>query len=354
MAPHDHVQNAFDFPVPQELVFAEDSYATSHATLSTGQSLPTSSVPSLAWGNSEFFDFSDTLSSPTSGPQPLPFEPPALALQPEQGIGNTERWTHYTNFDYNPSAVVKMQVPSTDKDIEDAVQLYGRRMIANGQDPITDNDRMTMAANAFGIDVATFVMATCKAFYRPSGNTAQRRPAGEDKAACKQAIAQAYVDEARRRGCNQEPPRPSSGGKYRCIWPKCNFTHKRTDEWKRHILAHRPYEVFVCDRCLDSSTMSDRGRGKPFTNFRHDKCIEHLQKRHGISIATHNSAIAEVSRVPFPNNFEPRCTYAYPGTGEACQHRGASAQDMLVHWAAHFKAESGGAIQSMYRLLVVP
>lgn len=268
-------------------------------------------------------------------------------MEPAQDARNTARWMYDTNFDYNPSACFRMDVPPTDKDTEEAVQLYVRRMRANGQDPIGDHGRMTAAANALGIDVATFVAAAFKMCYRPSDIPSQGHPAGEDKSACRQAFAQAYVDAARRKGCNQEPARSSEGGKYRCIWPRCRFSHKRTDEWKRHICSHRPYEVYVCDRCLDSLNVLDRGKGKPFTHFRSDKLLQHLRERHGLSNTGSLSAIIEVSRVPFPDNFEPQCAYVQPSTGEKCYHQCQSAPDVLAHWAAHFKAESGNGSQGM-------
>ena len=242
--------------------------------------------------------------------------------------------------------------PHLQEHVRHTVRLWMNGLRSAHQDPFEATDDMDKLSLSCGIHVSRLVVlmqdimreevtsANDFRFLSPPAASIET-DALADKSVRKQQAVDRYVNGQRDRGKVMNPPVPSPGGLYGCLWPGCPFAHHKKYDWERHVRLHWPDQVHVCDICL-TETQPCSGTANVFVAYRRDKLGKHIKVRHPNTSPEEVGLALARSVASVPNNFDQHCAWVDASTGSRCGTEFDSMKACLKHYALHLESRQDG------------
>ncbi|KAK6429274.1 hypothetical protein LTR95_014577 [Oleoguttula sp. CCFEE 5521] len=124
---------------------------------------------------------------------------------------------------------------------------------------------------------------------------------------------------------------------FQCIWPNCNYSHKKEAQWKRHVELRRPQSVYVCCLCFDLKLKLD----SIFRDYRKDKLLTHLTA-HGLAKGDRRREhVAQASCQSVAETYTQDCGRMQGS--RACQFQSKTWSEYITHAAGHIKQDIAAA-----------
>ncbi|OQO14092.1 hypothetical protein B0A48_00968 [Cryoendolithus antarcticus] len=130
---------------------------------------------------------------------------------------------------------------------------------------------------------------------------------------------------------------PPAEDAYLCIWPDCDYSHRREAQWRRHVMLHRQQSVYVCCLCFNSNAKSD----SIFRDYRKDKLLNHLTAHGLMKGDDRRERVAQASCQAVNDTYTSVCDRKQGN--RACHFSSQSWSEHISHVAGHLKQEIAAA-----------